>query len=100
MKKNLLFLSIVFLMPLMQISNYCNAQESKEFLNSPDAKVTWLGIDFSQVRLLGDVGATSAELKDRYFIAINDVVVNETEKYNITINGNLNKLKQKLRCIL
>lgn len=66
----------------MQISKNCSSQEAKEFFNSNDAKVTWLGIDFSEVRLLGDVGATPEEMKDRYFISINDVVINENEKYN------------------
>lgn len=84
MKQTTLLRSLFFFLLIMQISKNCSSQEAKEFFNSNEAKVTWLGIDFSEVRLLGDVGATPKEMKDRYFISINDVVINETEKYDFS----------------
>lgn len=84
MKQITLLRSLFLYILIMQISNNCFSQEAKEFFNSQDAKVTWLGIDFSEVRVMGDVGATPGEMKDRYFTSINDVVVNESEKYNLS----------------
>lgn len=84
MKQTTLLRSLFIYLLIMQISKNCSSQEAKEFFNSNEAKVTWLGIDFSEVRLLGDVGATPKEMKDRYFISINDVVINETEKYDFS----------------
>ncbi|POY36541.1 hypothetical protein C3K47_09195 [Solitalea longa] len=60
-----------------------NAQSFSEFLNDPSIKLTYLGIDFTEVRLMGDATANTYEIKNKYFALINDVVVNESLKYNI-----------------
>lgn len=59
------------------------AQNLKDFFNSTDKKTTWLGLDFSELRILGDAGADAWEIKDRYFGSINDLIINESEKYNV-----------------
>lgn len=82
MKKNK-FLRKVFVLSILIYSTSLNAQDAKKFFSSQDVKTTWLGVDFSEVRVMGDAGATPAEMKDRYFVSINDVIVAETEKYNI-----------------
>lgn len=52
--------------------------------------VTWLGIDFTQVNFIGtaaqwqDAGAIDSEqLREKYFVAWNELFVTEKDKYNI-----------------
>ncbi len=67
---------------------YC--QTASDLFNNKEMRVSWLGIDYSQVKLIGkfdqfaDWGEQSlAELKNDYFPAWNKVVVNERQKYDI-----------------
>jgi hypothetical protein len=57
------------------------SQTAKEaFSGSP---ITYLGIDFTQARLINDAGASSTDLKEKHFPGINQVVVNEPKKYDL-----------------
>lgn len=73
----------LFLLVLIGSSMNVRSQDAKEFFGSTEVKTTWLGIDYSQVRAMGDVGATPSEMKDRYFESINELVITESEKYNV-----------------
>jgi len=50
----------------------------------------FFGIDYSRVRLIGDHGhgygtdMDTAYIRDKYFNAFNSVVINETDKYNLS----------------
>jgi len=57
------------------------AQSKTDFLNSKDKKATWLGIDYSELRIFGDSEADANKIKDDYLGAINDLVINEPDKY-------------------
>ena len=58
-------------------------QSSKELFNSDE--MTWFGLDFSRVKLLGSSEFTNlSEIRDYYFDAINDVIVTEKKKYNLS----------------
>lgn len=53
-------------------------------------EITWLGLDFSQVHFIGeaaqwqDVGdINNDELRDKYFVAWNDLFINEQSKYDV-----------------
>ncbi|RFS21120.1 hypothetical protein DVR12_17435 [Chitinophaga silvatica] len=59
------------------------AQTLKNFLDNKDSSFTWLGIDFTQARLIGDAGANLDDIIPRHFAGINQVVVNEPKKYDI-----------------
>ncbi len=66
------------------------AQTAKDFFIPSDYPVTWLGIDYSHVKLVGDfsqfggVGEKGpSQLKYQYFPAWNGLVVNEPEKYSL-----------------
>ena len=63
--------------------NAGSAQTAKDIFNGTDLPITYLGIDFSQAKLIGDPGANPADIKARIFGAINQVVVNEPKKYEI-----------------
>ena len=42
--------------------NSGSAQNLKDFFNSTEKKTTWLGLDFSELRILGDAGADVWEI--------------------------------------
>ncbi|HKH61411.1 MAG TPA: hypothetical protein VKA49_11300 [Flavitalea sp.] len=57
------------------------SQTAKEaFSGSP---ITYLGIDFTQARLINDAGASGTDLKEKHFPGINQVVINEPKKYDL-----------------
>ncbi|MEI6311481.1 MAG: hypothetical protein WCP57_04385 [Bacteroidota bacterium] len=46
--------------------------------------VVWFGVDFTQARLIGYEGFTDVQkIKDYYFNEWNNVIVTESDKYNI-----------------
>jgi hypothetical protein len=59
-------------------------------LSDANTPVTWLGLDFTQVKFIGsatqwkDAGEiTNSELRDKYFPAWNDLFVNEKDRYKV-----------------
>ena len=71
-------LSILFLFGSLQT---ITAQSVKDIFNT-ETPVTYLGIDFTNVKLIGDATADEIEIRDKYFTTINEVVINEPKKYN------------------
>ena len=59
------------------------SQTAKDIFNSTDMNVTYLGIDFTQAKVINDASAVGPDLKDRHFPGINQVVVNEPKKYDL-----------------
>ena len=85
MKKIILFLV------LLPASVAVHAQTAKDIFTTTNYTYTWLGIDYSQVKLIGDFsqfqevgGVSPARLKNTYFPAWNNLVLNERTKYDIT----------------
>lgn len=65
------------------------AQSKSDILNS-DKPITWLGMDFTQVKFIGsaaqwkDAGeVTNSQMRDKYFPAWNDLFEKEKEKYKV-----------------
>jgi len=84
MKKQLL----IFLMLLAVVNT--QSQTAQDLFQKSDLKVSYLGIDFSHVKLIGnfaeffDAGEKNVmEIRDTYFRRWNMVVLNEREKYDI-----------------
>lgn len=78
----------VFLIIFTAISS--KAQNVDDLFSSTDTKITYLGIDFSHVKLIGnfaeffEAGRKNVmEIRDFYFPRWNRVVVDEREKYDI-----------------
>jgi hypothetical protein len=59
------------------------AQTIKDVFTSSETSILYLGIDYTQARLIGDASQTPIEVRDKYFPGINDVVVNEPKKYDL-----------------
>jgi hypothetical protein len=84
MRKSILFIFIC----LLSIASY--AQTAEDLFTASDTKVSWLGIDFSNVKLIGDFsqfhGAgekNASQIKNTYFPAWNMLILNEREKYDV-----------------
>ncbi|HRO42150.1 MAG TPA: hypothetical protein PL009_04915 [Flavipsychrobacter sp.] len=66
------------------------AQLSKADITNGDNEITWLGVDFTQLKFIGsatqwkDAGEISnSQLRDKYFPAWNNLFINEQKKYNV-----------------
>lgn len=64
------------------------AQSLSEFLNNKNSKTYWLGVDYSQVKLIGDgfeglldSSGEPVELRDKYAQDWNDLIIRESSKY-------------------
>jgi len=67
-----------------------NTQTAYDVFTANNYPFTWLGIDYTQVKLIGnfsqfkDAGDVSpSSMKNRYFPAWNNLVLNERPKYNL-----------------
>ncbi|HEX5153711.1 MAG TPA: hypothetical protein VFW07_19830 [Parafilimonas sp.] len=58
------------------------AQTFKDVFN-PETTITWLGIDFTNVKVIGHTDAEVTDLVDRQFSGINQLVLNEPKKYDV-----------------
>lgn len=84
MKKQFITLLLLFL----AISG--NSQTAEDMFKSSEVKISWLGIDFSHVKLIGDFSEfsgigekNSVQIRDNYFPRWNNLILNEPEKYDI-----------------
>ncbi|HTM65349.1 MAG TPA: hypothetical protein VL093_03455 [Flavipsychrobacter sp.] len=66
------------------------AQTDVSKIINSDKEITWLGVDFTQLKFIGsatqwkDAGEiTSSQLRDKYFPAWNNLFINEQKKYNV-----------------
>lgn len=78
LKKPGLFFVAILLISIQQLS----AQTLKDFFNSADVPLTYLGVDFTQAKILNEL-ATGSDIRDRQFPAINQVIINEPKKYDV-----------------
>lgn len=65
-------------------------QTIEDVFKESNVKVSWLGIDFSHVKLIGDFSQffgtgtkTTNQIKDEYFVGWNTIIMNEPKKYDI-----------------
>ncbi len=81
--------TIITFIVLVGFAFSANAQSLRDFFTRNDLKVTYLGIDFSHVKLVGnfseflDAGQKNPmEIRNVYFPRWNHVVLDEREKYD------------------
>lgn len=68
---------------LSMMTMTANAQTLKNFLDNKDSSFTWLGVDFTQAKLIGDAAAKTDAIVDHELTALNQVIVNEQKKYDV-----------------
>ena len=78
-KANWLILFLFFCSHMQPVS----AQTIKDVFTSSETSILYLGIDYTQARLINDVSQTGIDVRDKYFPGINAVVINEPKKYDL-----------------
>lgn len=58
------------------------AQTVKDVFNSSETPIFYLGVDFTLAKLI-DASETALDVRDRNYPAINDLIVNESKKYDL-----------------
>lgn len=72
------------------LSYAASAQKVEDIFTNSDYIVTWYGIDYSHVKIVGHVSTfggntpvTATELRDKYFPSWNHLILDEPAKYDI-----------------
>lgn len=78
MKRNAMLLFMLALCPHSMLS----AQTLKDVVN-PETQITWLGLDFSLLKVVADEGAWVNKTPGEMFKAWNQLMIDEQKKYNI-----------------
>lgn len=78
MKKVLLVACVTVLCQLAT-----QAQTLKTFFGDKTQNLTYLGVDFTQARYLGETALNAADFRDKMVPSFNDVVVNESKKFDV-----------------
>lgn len=73
----------IFVIALVVLSFCANAQNIKSILTDKESPITYYGIDFTKAILIGDANANPDDIISRQFTGINDLMVNESDKYDI-----------------
>jgi hypothetical protein len=77
-KTNWLILVLFFCSSIQSLT----AQTIKDVFTSSETSILYLGIDYTQARLIGGTDGTGTQVRDLY-PAINNVVINEPKKYDL-----------------
>jgi hypothetical protein len=80
----------ILIVLLVSATLLARAQKAEDLFYTNDVRVSWLGVDFSNVKLIGDFSQFSgagdkspSQIKSIYFPAWNRVIINEREKYDV-----------------
>ncbi|MFT3701933.1 MAG: hypothetical protein QM802_06175 [Agriterribacter sp.] len=79
-KKSWFIIAALVFASIQQLS----AQTLKDFFKSPDVPLTYLGIDYTQAKILNELGGNPNDVRDRQFAGMNQVVIQEVKKYDLT----------------
>ncbi len=75
---------MLILICLVLSGQVLQSQETKDIFTSKEA--IWYGLDFSKIKLIGSEGFTDvAKIEDVYFSSWNNLIINESAKYNLQL---------------
>jgi hypothetical protein len=60
------------------------AQTLKDVFSSSETPILYLGIDFTKAKLIDDATANASDIKERQFAGLNDLVITEAKKYDLS----------------
>lgn len=82
------------------------SQSLNEFFNNSEMQLTYLGVDFTKARLINAESANSFDIRNRLYGSINDLVVNEPKKFDISgafhksnVSSNLKAVRERIEKI-
>jgi hypothetical protein len=85
------------LIVLLFVASIAVAQDRSDVFRE-DAKITWLGLDFSQAKLIGDREKLGSESDIRHLIeAWNNLIVTEGEKFDIALAIDKKKIEKNIQ---
>jgi len=67
---------------VLALQNYAFSQTVEDLFSRTGEKVVWLGLDFTQVRLTGELGTVGKNELIPLFDDMNRIIVSESDKYN------------------
>ncbi|MGE7776907.1 hypothetical protein [Chitinophaga caseinilytica] len=76
--KNLVLPVIAFALS----ASAANAQTAKDVFDT-ETKLTWIGLDWTKTRLIGDAAAKADQIVEKNFVEVNQKVVNEYKKFDV-----------------
>jgi hypothetical protein len=82
MKRMKIYQWLIAFLFLAGATQTANAQTLKDVFNSSETPIFYLGVDYTLARLI-DAPENPMDIRDRYFPAINDLIVNEPKKYDL-----------------
>lgn len=99
--KSVQYFILHFILSILFFTTSVDAQNKADIFN-PELPLTWMGVDYSEVRYTGDAGdVTTLQMKD-YFIKINEMILEETTKFNLektfsktTVNRNIELIRKR-----
>src|SRR5688572_32698513 len=73
---------IVFMLSIL--FSFSGVSQDKADVFNPNTEITWLGLDFTGAKFIGDRERLGSESDIRHLIdAINELMINEADKYNV-----------------
>ena len=66
------------------VVNPALSQTLKDFFTNTQTPALYLGIDFTKTKLIDDATANENDIKDHQYTAINEVVIAEPKKYDVS----------------
>jgi hypothetical protein len=74
---------IVLAILIISMYNFGYSQSRQDIFNRTGTKIVWLGLDFTQVRMVGPLGTVDKNELLPLFDEINMIVISERTKYNL-----------------
>lgn len=85
MKQFMKTIRIVTVLLCCCFTSQVKAQDLKEFFNSSETQLVYMGVDFGLAKLINDPEANTFDIKSRYFHSINQLIIEEMARnYNIS----------------
>ncbi|MGC4034520.1 MAG: hypothetical protein QM764_01075 [Chitinophagaceae bacterium] len=73
--------SFIFLFFLTTV--VASAQTLKDMFSNSETPVFYYGIDFTKAKLIDDATASASDVRDNKYTAINQLIINESDKYDL-----------------
>lgn len=83
MKKIATLLRVTVMATIVLFCQTLSAQTLKDFFSSSEVPLTYLGIDFTNAKVLNEISQNAMDIRDRHYVGINDLMLKEFKKYDI-----------------
>lgn len=85
------FSRLLAMLIILGFSQVAFSQTVKDFFSDNSVSLTYLGIDYTNNRLINDPGGNAKDIEGRLYSSMNNVVVDEMKGKNYNITGAFNR---------